>query len=235
MIQLYKFGSVSEVCDYSPFCVKVEAYLRLGRIPYKTKSGILYLFKSPKGKLPYIEDHGRIVSDSSFILKYLRESYGDIVDGHLTLKDKAIAHAFTKMIDENLYWVLVYFRWMLKHNEHALNALYFANIPFPFNRIVAFKERLGLKRALFKQGIGRHTGGEILEIGLRDLNALSDLLETKPYFFGEVPSSLDAAAYAVLSQLILVKVFTAPISDQAMSYKNLVDFTHRFHESYFKN
>jgi glutathione S-transferase len=71
MIKLYKFGSIGDVCDASPFCVKVEAYLRLADLPYETLSGAQYLRKAPKGKLPFIEDNDNIIADSSFILKYL--------------------------------------------------------------------------------------------------------------------------------------------------------------------
>ena len=53
MIKLYKFGQVGDVADASPFCVKVEAYLRLADIPYETVSGPQYLRKAPKGKLTF--------------------------------------------------------------------------------------------------------------------------------------------------------------------------------------
>jgi len=89
--------------------------------------------------------------------------------------------------------------------------------------------------ALYKHGMGRHSDDEIVMIGVRDLHALSDYLASKPYFFGEKPSSLDAAAYGILSQMILAVVFTAPIFERAKSYQNLVEFTERFHKNYFQN
>jgi glutathione S-transferase len=234
MIRLYKFGQIGDVCDPSPFCVKVEAYLKLAGLPYETLSGAHYLRKAPKGKLPYIEDNGTIVPDSSFILSYLKETYGDTIDSHLSVVDKAIAHAFIKMIDENLYWVLVHARWKLAHNVAILNKMFFGDIPFPLNKIIAFKARNEVLKALYKQGLGRHSDAEVVEIGDLDLKALSDFLGSKPYFFGDKPTSLDLAAYGILSQLIRVSVFIAPIFDKASAYKNLVEFTNRFHENYFQ-
>ena len=76
MIKLYKFGPIGDICDPSPFCVKVEAYLRMTNQPYETVSGAQYLRKAPKRKLPYIEDNGKIIADSSFILNYLK-NFGD--------------------------------------------------------------------------------------------------------------------------------------------------------------
>jgi len=234
MIKLYKFGPLGDVCDASPFCVKVEAYLRLADLPYETQCGALNLRKAPKGKLPFIDDNGKVIADSGFIVQYLKETYGDTVDSHLTETEKAVAHAFTKMIDENLYWTLVHARWKLEHNLIVLKQQFFAGIPFPLNKIIAYKAHGDIMKALYKQGMGRHSDDEIVVIGVRDLHALSDYLGSKPYFFGEKPSSLDAAAYGILSQMILATVFTAPIFDRAKSYKNLVEFTERFHLNYFQ-
>lgn len=233
MIKLYKFGQLGDVCDASPFCVKVEAYLRLAGLPYETVSDVQNLRKAPKGKLPYIEDNGKIIPDSSFILKYVTETYGDRVDSHLNIVEKAIAHAFIKMIDENFYWVVVHARWQLPHNVEVLNKLFFGNIPFPLNKVIGFKARKDVLDALHKQGMGRHSDNEVFEIGTQDLTALSDFLSDKPYFFGDKPTSLDAVAYGALAQMILVSEFSAPIFDKAKSYNNLVDFVWRFHKNYF--
>ncbi|QFY44830.1 glutathione S-transferase family protein [Candidatus Methylospira mobilis] len=230
MIKLYKFGPVGDVCDASPFCVKVEAYLKLAGIPYETLNGAQYLRKAPKGKLPYIEDNGNIVPDSSFILQYLKETYGKDIDSHLSGTDKAIAHAFIKMIDEHLYWVLVHARWALEHNANTLNKLFFGGIPFPLNKVVACRARNDVRQALYKQGIGRLSDDEIAEKGNLDLKALSDFLGVKDYFFGDKPTTLDITAYGILSQFILVSEFSAPIFDKAKSHENLVEFTNRLHK-----
>jgi glutathione S-transferase len=233
MIKLYKFGQIGDVCDPSPFCAKVEAYLRLAGLNYESVSDVQNLRKAPKSKLPYIEDNGKIIPDSGFILDYLKATYGDSVDGHLNIVEKAIVHAFIRMIAESLCWVLLHARWKLEHNVATLNKLFFGNIPFPLNRGIAFKVRNDVLKALYKQGIGRHSDAEVFEIGNQDLRALSDLLSDKLYFFGDRPTTLDAAAYGILSQMILVSEFTAPIFNKAKSYNNLVAFTHRFHEQYF--
>jgi glutathione S-transferase len=233
MITVYKFGAIGDVADPSPFCVKVEAYLRLTDLPYETQSGALLLRKAPKGKLPYIADNGENIADSSFILKYLKATYGDKLDVDLSHTDKAIAQAFIKMIEENLYWTLIHARWKLNHNVEVLEKQLFGDIPFPLNKVAAFIAQKRVIKALYSHGMGRHTDDEIVEIGTRDLHALSDFLGDKPYFFGDKPTTLDAVAYSILVQMIRVPVFTAPIFDRAKSYNNLVAFTDRFHQNYF--
>lgn len=235
MITVYKFGAIGDVCDPSPFCVKVEAYLRLTGLTYETKSGAQYLRTAPKGKLPYIDDDGKVIADSAFILNYLKAAYGDALDADLSIADKAIAHAFTRMLDENLYWVIAYARWMMPHNREILKQYFFGSIPFPLNKLIAYVSVKKVRDGLFRQGLGRHSEDEIFEIGTRDLTALADLLGAKPYFFGAKPTTFDAVAYGTLSQMIRMPIFKAPIFDKAKTYQNLVAFTDRFHAEYFQN
>lgn len=233
MITLFNFGKFGGLNDLSPFCLKLEAYLKMSAIPFEVKSGQKYLMKAPKGKLPYITDEGETIADSALIIEYLREKYGNTLDGWLSDEQRAIAHGFNKMIDENLYWTMVHSRWMLDHNWMILKKLFFGGFPFPLNKIIAPRVRKGVKKALYEHGIGRHSNAEIFEIGQRDLQALSDFLGQKEYFFGDQPSALDANAYGILAEFILLPDFTSPLMECAKSYENLVEFTDRVHGRYF--
>ncbi|MGR8951956.1 MAG: glutathione S-transferase family protein [Gammaproteobacteria bacterium] len=235
MITLYKFGPIGDVCDASPFCAKIEAYLRMTNLPYRALCGAENLRKAPKGKLPFIEDNGRIIADSSFILDYLKVTYGDPLDKDLAPEEKAIAHAFGKMIEEHLYWVGVHARWKLENNWPALENAFFGQIPFPANKIIARMARRNMQQQLYQQGMGRHSEEEIVAIGDRALQALADFLGTKRFFLGDKPTSLDAIAYGMLVQFIRVPRFAAPIIDRAKAYPTLVDYTERFHHLYFNS
>jgi len=50
--------------------------------------------KSPKGKLPYIEDEGNIIADTALIQRYLETKYDVNFDSNLFDVEKATAHAF---------------------------------------------------------------------------------------------------------------------------------------------
>ncbi|PHZ84391.1 glutathione S-transferase family protein [Paremcibacter congregatus] len=233
MIELFKFGALGKVCDPSPFCVKVETYLRMTDQPYEVHTGAHLLRSSPKSKLPYIRDGGKIVADSTFILHYLEARQDESLDGHLTPEQQAIAHGMTKMIDENLYWTLVHGRWILDHNWVIISKLFFGSLPFPLKLFVPNMVRKNVRRRLKEHGIGRHSSQEITEIGSWDLKALSDFLGNKTYFFGDKPSTLDAAVFGFMSQMVLSDAFSAPIIDVARSHANLVRHTHAIQDKYF--
>ncbi|VAV95543.1 hypothetical protein MNBD_ALPHA02-395 [hydrothermal vent metagenome] len=233
MIELYNFGARGKICDPSPFCVKVETYLKMAGLPFETHSGPDNLRKSPKDKLPFIRDDGEMIADSSFIIRYLEQKHDHTLDGHLTDAQKAAAHALTKMIGENLYWTMVYSRWIMDHNWVILRKMFFGSLPFPLKLFVPGMVRKNVLKGMKGHGIGRHSEAEIIEIGTWDLKALSDALGDKEYFFGDRPCSMDAAAFGILSQMILSDTFTTPIFDAARKHDNLVGFTNRVYDKYF--
>ncbi len=232
MIKLYNFGQFGDLPDPSAFCVKIDVYLRMTGLPFTVESGIDNLKRAPKGKLPFIEDDGEKIADSSFIIEYLKQKYGDSLDAELTEVDKAIVHAFSKMMDENLYWCLVWCRWASDQLWPQLKESFFGGLPPVIRDLAAFKVRKGVIRDLQGQGVGRHSEADIRIIMTRDLKALSAQLGDKSYFMGDRVSSLDAVAYGFLSQFVLAPL-RSPMTDIAMGYPNLVSFCHRIQRAYY--
>ena len=58
----------------------------------------------PKGKIPWIEYNGEIISDSSFIIRHFNKEMGTEFNKGLTPEQKAVAHALQKMAEEHMYW-----------------------------------------------------------------------------------------------------------------------------------
>ena len=50
--------------------------------------------KAPKGKLPYIEDDGETIADSTVIIEHLKKKYGDTLNEGLPVRAATVAHAF---------------------------------------------------------------------------------------------------------------------------------------------
>ena len=82
MIILHQFPPAFDLPNASPFCMKLELYLRMAGLPYRNRY-TLELHRAPKGKLPWIDDDGTTVADSGFIIEYLKGKYGDPLDGKL--------------------------------------------------------------------------------------------------------------------------------------------------------
>ena len=59
---------------------------------------------SSKGKIPFITYNGEDVADTQFCIEYLNKKLGKDFNSHLSNTERAVARAFLKMTDENLYW-----------------------------------------------------------------------------------------------------------------------------------
>ncbi|MFQ5659172.1 MAG: glutathione S-transferase family protein [Gammaproteobacteria bacterium] len=233
MITLYQFGPNFGLADPSPFCLKVDLYLRAAGLEFESKPDFNNLKHAPKGKLPYIGDADRIIADSSFIIDYLKQHYGDPLDQDLNPEQKAISHAFKKMLDENLYWCMVYSRWIDEKGWKIVRRTFFVGMPLPLKMIIPELARKRVKKSLTNQGLGRHSHNEILEIATKDLTALSELLGTKDYFLINKVTTLDVCAYALLAQFI-VPEYESEFIDLARSFDNLVAFVERIKENYYR-
>ena len=71
-------------------------------LPYQVAADADVL-KAPKKKLPYITDNGRTIADSGFIINYLKETYGDPLDAHLSVQEKAAMYGFAGFAAHRLH------------------------------------------------------------------------------------------------------------------------------------
>ena len=233
MIKLYQFEPAFDLPNASPFCMKLENYLRMVELPFEIPPfGMRELQRAPKGKMPYIEDNGKIIADSAFIIEYLNATYGDKLDGWLSTEQKAIALAFQRLMEENLYWAAVYVRWVEPEGWAKTKPAFFAKMPAPLKWFVPNLARRGLLKELHGHGMGRHGRDEVYAIGKRDITALADFLGSKPYFMGDKPCSLDATAYAFLANLVWPPVESA-LKQHAKQYPQLEVYCERMKNRYY--
>jgi glutathione S-transferase len=214
-----------------PFCLKLEAYLRIVDLPYERVIDATP-FKAPKGKLPWIEHDGQKIGDSGFIIEYLEDRLDLDANAGLSAAERAISRAMRRLIEENLYWTLVYDRWIVDENWRISRNVVLGQIPAAMRQVIAPIARRGVRRQLAGHGIGLHTRDEIHAIGRKDVAAIADLLGDKPFLMGDKATEIDAVAYGFLANIMNVPI-ASPVRDEAMSHQNLVDFIERIRGRYF--
>lgn len=233
MITLYQYEPAMGLPNASPFCMKLETWLRMAQLPYEAPPPALRdVGRAPKGKMPYIVDGGKTLADSTFIIDDLKATYGDRLDAWLTGEQRAVALAFQRLMEENLYWAVVHTRWMEPTGWAQTRAAFFGNMPVPLKWIIPSLARRGLRQQLRGHGMGRHSEEEIHAIGQRDITALADFLGNKPYFLGDQPCTLDATAYAFLANLLWVPVESA-LKLHAQQYPQLQAYSQRMRDRYY--
>ena len=233
MIELFQFAPAFGLPNASPFCMKLETYLRMADIAFEIPSAKLqHLQKAPKGKMPYIMDQGKTVSDTSFNIDYLKSTYGDPLDAWLDTTQRATALAFQRLLEENLYWAVLYSRWVEPQGWEQTRGAFFGGLPAPLKWFVPTIARRGIIKELHGQGMGRHSLAEIHAIGKRDISALADFMADKPYIMGGQPCSLDACAYAFIANLLWAPV-ESELKDHAQKYPQLLAYCERMRDRYY--
>jgi len=229
-IVLHGFGRMFGLPDPSPFVTKAELLLKLAGLPYRLDT--TGFRRAPKGKLPYIEDGGTIVADSTFIRWHLERRHGAEFDRGLSPRERGIAWALEKMLEEHLYFAILHERWMDDTNFARGPAHFFDTIPVPARPLVKAMVRRGVRRTLHGQGIGRHSREEIVTLAAAALRALADVLGDNDYLMGPAPCGADATAFAFAAGA-LCPPFEGGVRRAAESHPNLVAYEKRMRERFY--
>ena len=171
MIEFFKFPSAFGMRDASPFVLKLETYLRLAGIEYKTTEEADPR-KAPKAKMPFIKDGDKIIGDSSIIISYLKDKYGDSLGKGLTPEQHAIGHAVKTMLEERTYWVLVNDRWMNPKNQLLIRDTWFGAIPKFIRGVIFGKIVKDMKRAWRGTASANIATRRFLNLGFKTLKRL---------------------------------------------------------------
>ena len=226
MITVYSFGPLFDLPDPSPFVVKTLVQLMMAKLPFERSFGTPQ--QAPKGKVPFIDDDGQKIGDSTFIRAHIERKYGVDLDRGLSPEQRAQSWAIERMLEDHLYFALVHMRWMDDANFEKGPSHFFDRSPPGTARIA----RDNVRATLNAHGIGRHSPDEIVDLADRSLRAFSTILAGKPYVFGDAPSAVDATALGVIGGL-LTPSFSDKLRMAALSYKNLAGYTDRMMRLFF--
>lgn len=215
----------------SPFCLKLDAVLTMMGLPHEAITAATPI-AGPKKKAPWIEHDGRKIGDSSFIIAYLIERFGRDPDAGLTPAKRGQAMAIQHLVEDNLYWAMVYDRWVRAENWALLKGSVLGEIAPPVRALIAPMARRGVHKQLNGHGMGLHSEAEIAEIARRDIAALADMLGDQLWFFGESPTTADAVVYSLLANIRDVP-FASPMKAMIASHPELDQFIDRFRARFY--
>jgi glutathione S-transferase len=229
-ITLYATRAGFGLPDTSPFVMKTEVQLMMAGLSYERASAIPP--QAPNGKLPYIVDHGVVVSDSTVIRAHIERTHDVDLDQHLTPRQRAEAWAIERMLEDHLYFAMMWFRW-IDPNNFAKGPAHFADRAPEAEREQLRRELQARKQAeLHAQGMGRHSAERIGELGRRSIDALALMLGDQAYLFGSSASGVDAFAFGILAAVV-TPFFDTPLRRAVEAHDNLVAYVARMMEQFY--
>ncbi len=235
MVTLYKFKGAWGMPDVSPFCIKVETYLRLIGVPFECV--VADARKAPKQKLPFIDDGGTLVDDSRDIIDHFEAKIENPLDRGISAHDRALSTAYRALLESESYFYAVHLRWQLDSGWKIYQPVlrdYGAEIGVPrlLSPLILGSVRRKVVQALWGQGAGRFTQSQVEARLCANLDAVSTQLGKCPYFLGAEPRTIDATIHAFLWALV-ESPFESPVRVHAQKLENLVRYCAHMRQAHY--
>lgn len=225
MIELHQFTPAFGLMNASPFCMKVEVFLKLAGLEYRCVNGAMPMGK-PKGKLPVLHDDAQVIADSQAIVEHLQRRYADRLPPALRAPMTGAHHALRRMLEESTYFCALWLRWIDDTGWVNTAPAFFGQLPWPAYPLVPALVRRKMRRDLIGQGTGRHSRDEICQRALADLSALEAMLGEQPFFAGVEPGAIDATTYAFIANLLWAPIDN-PVRAEGLKRPALVAYAER--------
>lgn len=207
MMQLQTFGPAFGQPDASPFCVKAMCFLRISGVEWQPEPNP-DTRKAPYQKLPVLIDGSQTIADSDNIRQHLENTTGTDFNAGLNDAQRAHSRALIRMVEEHLYFGLLYDRWMVEESWLQVKSHFFSDMPAPMRWLIPGVVRRSVVGSLKGQGMGRLEYPRMLERVQKDIAAIKDTIAEQAFLFGDKPTAADVSVASVLASIAATPVDT---------------------------
>jgi glutathione S-transferase len=229
-ITLFQFPRMFGIPNISPFCCKLETWLRMTGIAYEVVD-TADPRKGPKGKVPFIRDGALRLGDSALIIEHLKKTRGVDPDAWLDQRQRATSLLARRTVEEHYAFIALYTHF-IRDDGWRYTQAFFDSVPAPVRPLVRALVRRNMRQALDLQGTLRHSDKEIMELAIDDWRAILNVMSDGQYFFGERPSTIDATLFGALATTLMTPV-PSPIRDFLGAQSKCVAYAERTFAQYF--
>ncbi|KAE9417283.1 hypothetical protein Angca_007575 [Angiostrongylus cantonensis] len=234
VVYLYQFPRSKTIPNMSPFCLKVETFLKVNKIPYEVCQ--LLMGRSRYGLLPFVELNGEHIADSQIIISRLTKHFN--IKPLPSIRSEAIARVIDRTADIHTFLVSYNFKVVQNTNDIFLMALRDVGCPGVLLPIVApIIGFLARRKAAKKIAavVGQLDTIELKEMLQKDYDAYRDLLGDQKFIFGDDISSVDCTLFGQLATVLYVPTNSYCKELLRDHYPTLVEYCGRIRDTVFGN
>ncbi|RKP36925.1 hypothetical protein BJ085DRAFT_7656, partial [Dimargaris cristalligena] len=233
LVTLYQTPDCPQGPTLSAYCVKLETFLRLTRIPYKKV--IADHSQAPLGKVPYIAYKGQVITDSSQIIEWLTHDaqLAPDIDRHLSARLRANSLAYKILVEQELLYLMGWEGWCTPRGWALVEKTLFGSIMFPLRGVIGSHVRKLVQQRYAADALDRTPQSVIVARMEKAVAALAVLVDRHEFALSlEYPTTLDASVYAFLIRALAVP--SCPMMAEVVrKHQNLIDYTNRMTTAYF--
>ncbi|PAV87405.1 hypothetical protein WR25_14211 [Diploscapter pachys] len=234
-VYLFQFPRTQHLPNLSPFCLKLESFLRVNKIKHEIRESSK--LRSKYGLLPFIELNGKHYADSQLIDLVLRDHFK--INQFASKHDEGVARAVDRMIDSFTFGLLMRFKVLDNPSEFGNILLSVLELPTALSAIASLLVPYYFKSKVTKRVnaiVGPFSRDEHLMLFRKDMTAIQEILGDKNYLFGDKITSTDCTVFSQIAtvyylpyQIVLQKVIRE-------EFKPIHDYLERFrHELHIAN
>ncbi|XP_068952433.1 metaxin-3 isoform X4 [Petaurus breviceps papuanus] len=219
--------------------VSFGAYAKFSGAPLKV-SVIDNTWRGSRGDVPILTSEDNTVSQPAKILNFLRKQKYN-ADYQLSAKQGADTLAYIALLEEKLLPAVLHTFWVENDNYFTVTKPWFASrIPFPLSLILPGRmSKRALNRILLTKGEPplfhlKEVEAQIYRDAKECLNLLSNRLGTSQFFFGDMPTTLDAYVFGFLAPLYKVCFPKVQLQEHLKQLSNLCRFCDDILSCYFR-
>uniref|UniRef100_A0A8R1HHD7 Uncharacterized protein n=1 Tax=Caenorhabditis japonica TaxID=281687 RepID=A0A8R1HHD7_CAEJA len=203
MVYFYQFPRPGTgLPNLSPFCLKVETFLRANQINHEIVDSMRIVRNSPRGLLPFVELNGQQIADSQVIVWELQKHFQ--LDDKLEGADRGTARAVERMVEMSTNYALLDDKFTNNMDSFPQPKAKPVKTPSFLDRIMGKKPKkpvtpLAMVRKRVSSAFGKLSQAEQKELMRRDIRALDDILGDKKFLFGDHITSVDCSVFGQLA------------------------------------
>ncbi len=229
MMDLFILPAIWNLPTAHSFSLKMVTFLKIVNLPFNVRYDGYE--KAPNGMMPYINDDGHIIADTNKMITYLKEKYQLNIDNDLTDENWALTNDIQQLIEEQMYWIILYSRFIDPVGWDIIKHDFFQTIPEKSQDIIATKIKNKFKKELEEHGLLSHSEKEIYKLAAQYTSIASETLGKKNYMFGDDPHTIDACVFGFLGAIYFSPLDTA-LNQNIKKHPNLIDYCERIMKKY---
>ncbi|GMR45158.1 hypothetical protein PMAYCL1PPCAC_15353, partial [Pristionchus mayeri] len=190
VVYLYQFGGTPTASSLSPFCIKVEAFLRLHSIKFERRN--TFTGRGQNNLLPFIELNGEHHSDSQIIVRRLTQIFK--LKTYQDEQSAAIGHAVDRLLDNHTFNLILMAKQPVVGKVVEAGAV---GVPAFLMPLVSTLGGYFMGQQMAARGatsVGKFNEVDRNELLRNDLLQLQTILGKKKFLLAEEPTTVDCTA-----------------------------------------